>query len=94
VTKCNGSRQRVSDELYKRCKLVLDIAALNGQKNLVLGAFGCGVFGNDPAEVASIWHKLLVEEHMRELFDNVEFAILGKNTDRNFMSFRTKFRNV
>lgn len=51
----------------------------NGCKNLVLSAFGCGVFKNDPYEVAYMF-KDIMDAGGAGLFDNVVFAIIN---DRN-----------
>lgn len=47
--------------LCARARRVLEIAAAHGHRQLVLGAWGCGVFGNDPAIVAAAFHSLLQE---------------------------------
>ncbi len=49
----------VSGVLRRRAWKVLALAAAEGYERLVLGAWGCGVFGNDPAEVAATWSDLL-----------------------------------
>lgn len=43
------------DALMSRIRFVLDVAADNGVDTLILGAFGCGVFGQDPYHVAYIF---------------------------------------
>lgn len=45
--------------LRRRSEQVLRAAALAGIKTLVLGAWGCGVFRNDPANVAATFAELL-----------------------------------
>ncbi|MEO3785483.1 TIGR02452 family protein [Actinocorallia sp. B10E7] len=49
----------VSEALRRRAWKVLALAAAEGHEHVVLGAWGCGVFRNDPAEVAEIWSDLL-----------------------------------
>lgn len=61
--------------MRRRMKLILGIFAEKKAKHLVLGAYGCGVFRNDPGEVA-IWWKELLEEGMGEYFDSVFHAVL------------------
>ena len=45
--------------MRRRMKLALSIFAEEGAKHLVLGAYGCGVFRNDPREIAKWWKELL-----------------------------------
>jgi uncharacterized protein (TIGR02452 family) len=56
----------------------------------VLGAYGCGVFRNDAADVAKFFYTLLVEQGKRYWFDNIVFAIKGKgyNLDRFVNQFK------
>lgn len=56
---------------------------LKGCKNLVLSAFGCGVFKNDPTYMAECFYEALVNRKMRYLYDNIHFAIIN---DRNSVS--------
>jgi uncharacterized protein (TIGR02452 family) len=61
--------------LAVRTERVLRVAAAHGHRGLVLGAWGCGVFANDPAEVAAAWrHALTQVPH----FDRVVFAVLDR----------------
>ncbi len=66
--------ERVPPVLSRRAVRVLEVAAYHGERVLVLGAWGCGVFGNDPAVVAPVWASALREV---PYFDHVTFAILG-----------------
>ncbi len=56
-----------------RCERVLEVAAAHGCRRLVLGAWGCGVFGNDPTVVATAFVGAL---RRVERFDHVVFAVL------------------
>lgn len=53
-------------------------AAQNGCGSIVVGAFGCGAFGNDPVEVSKIYLKVLQEPEFQNVFNEVRFAILGQ----------------
>ncbi len=49
----------VEPALQRRAEMVLHIAQAHAVERLVLGAWGCGVFRNDPAQVASVFVKLI-----------------------------------
>jgi uncharacterized protein (TIGR02452 family) len=54
---------------------MLRAAAAEGYSRLVLGAWGCGNFGNDPELVAKLFHEALhgyFEEVAMAVFDNSE----------------------
>jgi uncharacterized protein (TIGR02452 family) len=61
--------------LRRRAIRVLSIAAAHGHRTLVLGAWGCGVFRNIPAEVARAFAVALDEV---PCFDRVVFAIYDR----------------
>ncbi|MFI5979546.1 TIGR02452 family protein [Streptomyces sp. NPDC051555] len=63
--------------LARRAERVLEVAALHGYPQLVLGAWGCGVFMNDPAEVAEAFRALLTGR-FAGVFDRVAFGILDR----------------
>ncbi|WP_329376653.1 TIGR02452 family protein [Streptomyces sp. NBC_01351] len=65
----------IPQALARRAELVLEVAALHGYERLVLGAWGCGVFRNDPAEVAKAFRGLL-EGRFAGVFERVVFAVL------------------
>ena len=59
--------------LAGRARRVLTVAAAHGHRDLVLGAWGCGVFRNDPALVARAFRDAL---RSVPRFDRVVFAIV------------------
>jgi uncharacterized protein (TIGR02452 family) len=64
--------------LARRARRVLLVAAAHGHRRLVLGAWGCGVFGNDPAEVAAAFAGAL---RAGPWFEHVTFAVLDRQRD-------------
>lgn len=64
--------------LARRAELVLEVATLHGYRRLVLGAWGCGVFRNDPAQVAEAFRSLLAGR-FAGVFDQVVFGILDRD---------------
>ncbi|MEU2908233.1 TIGR02452 family protein [Streptomyces massasporeus] len=69
--------------LAARAERVLQTAAAHGYRRLVLGAWGCGVFRNDPAQVAKAFQALLVSGgRFAQAFEHVVFAVLDRTRDR------------
>jgi uncharacterized protein (TIGR02452 family) len=66
----------VPDVLAVRAERVLAVASAHGHRKLVLGAWGCGVFRNDPAVVAAVFAAALARARGR--FDHVVFAVLDR----------------
>lgn len=67
--------------LAVRAERVLETAAARGYRRLVLGAWGCGVFRNDPAQVAGAFRGLLVGGRFDGYFGHVVFGILDRTKD-------------
>lgn len=74
--------------MRSRIKFVLDIAKDNGISTLILGAYGCGVFGQDAKEVAEIFKEYLSTTH--KCFEKVIFAI-PRGRDKNLEEFERVF---
>ena len=68
--------------MKERMKLVLAIFAKQECKHLILGAYGCGVFRNDPKQVA-IWWRELLETFFSTQFETIVFAILDRSTEQS-----------
>ena len=74
--------QELQKEIFGRTEKLLSIAAIHGHKVLVLGAWGCGVFGNNPSQVAKDFHYHLTENYLlNKCFTKVIFAILDRSND-------------
>jgi uncharacterized protein (TIGR02452 family) len=67
-----------------RVAKLLSVAAIHQHDALVLGAWGCGVFGNDCAEVADLFHKALFGR-FRGIFARVIFAVVDWSVERRFI---------
>jgi uncharacterized protein (TIGR02452 family) len=50
----------------------------------VLGAWGCGAFGNDGDQIAGLFRQAL-EDHYQEAFDHVLFAITDWSEDEKYI---------
>jgi uncharacterized protein (TIGR02452 family) len=82
---------RAGDLLRQRIERVLAIAAGHGFDTLVLGAWGCGVFANDPARTTRDFRAAL-EGDFAGRFREVVFAITDWSPERRFLGpFREVF---
>lgn len=71
--------------LKQRVDFVISIAEENGCDTVVLGAWGCGVFGQDPMLVARLFKERLAASTLKRAV----FAIPGNNN--NYTSFKEIF---
>ena len=85
----NVSDEENSEVLKERIEFVLKIAQDNGVDNLILGAYGCGVFGQDPLEVAKIFKEFLSGKY--KCFNKVIFAIPSR-LEMNYRCFKRIFK--
>jgi uncharacterized protein (TIGR02452 family) len=81
---------RAGDLLQKRIHRVLAIARAFGHAALVLGAWGCGAFENDPHRTAADFRQAL-EGDYSGAFSEVVFAISDWSPERRFLG---PFRDV
>ena len=71
----------------KRLTRILDIAAADGNDVVILGAFGCGAFENNP-EVVARASKNVVGKY-KKCFRTIEFAVYCSPRDeRNYQIFQ------
>ncbi|MEU6218950.1 TIGR02452 family protein [Streptomyces sp. NPDC047022] len=81
--------------LAARAERVLETAAACRYRRLVLGAWGCGVFRNAPAQVAGAFHELLVEGRFEGYFEEVVFAVLDRTAGATTRAaFELRFADV
>jgi uncharacterized protein (TIGR02452 family) len=84
---------RVPETLRRRADLVLALAAAHGVRRLVLGAWGCGVFRNEPTVVATVFADLL-RDRFRSAFDLVRFSVYDTQPGLPvFTPFASAFRS-
>ena len=80
------SDERIQDIHEKRLRRILDVAVMNDVSVIILGAFGCGAFGNDPEIVAKAASNVLPD--YLDKFATIEYAIYCSPKDnRNYQVF-------
>lgn len=90
----NGRETRgdVARALDHRAGAVLEVMRAKGHRVLVLGAWGCGVFRNEPAAVADAFGRWLEDQRFEGAFDRVVFAVKERGgAEVNVAPFRERF---
>jgi uncharacterized protein (TIGR02452 family) len=89
-----GNVRQVEPTLRRRAELVLNIASAHQVDRLVLGAWGCGVFRNDPRTVARVFANLLKPPgKFAGAFGEVVFAVFDRSeTLETYRSFAETFK--
>mgnify|MGYP001029425923 CR=1 FL=1 len=92
VIRNGDSADRAREVMKGRMRKILALFAKWGCTRLVLGAYGCGVFRNDPEDVARFWQELLDQEGWGRFFETVTFSILERpGKSGNIAPFRRRF---
>ena len=68
------TEDKIFDKMCDRIRLVFEIAKSHNVDILILGAYGCGVFGNDPNDIKEIFFGLLDNDY-ENVFEKIVFAI-------------------
>lgn len=98
ISKYNQEREPAPDispeELkalhVSRARQILSAAAQEFVEVVILGAFGCGAFRNDPKVVASAYKEVVPE--FRKRFKAIEFAVYCRGADtENYEAFKEVF---
>ncbi len=85
-------RHEVGPAMWQRILKVLAIGIEHGHDAIVLGAWGCGAFGNDSNEIAALFQRALAE-NFKGAYRAVTFAILDWSPEQRFIvPFRSAFR--
>ena len=77
-----AERHQVAAVLQRRADLILALAASAGARTLILGAWGCGVFRNDPGAVAGTFAGLLRSGVWLGRFERVVFSVLDHSASQ------------
>ncbi len=84
--------EQIVPTMRRRIAMVLALAASEGYKQLVLGAWGCGVFRNDPEEIAGLFaEQLLAGGVYAQCFERIVFAVLDHPGGESIEAFEQRF---
>lgn len=76
----------IPEAFRRRSEYVLALAAAQGCRHLVLGAWGCGVFRNDPRLVAAAFAAHLRHRTWAGRFERVVFSVLDTSPGRETLA--------
>ena len=83
---------KIEATLRRRAGYVLTVARDNGHRSLLLGAWGCGVFRNDPSMVADAFGQWLKEPGFQGCFDRVVFGVYDPSkSQKTLKAFQNRF---
>lgn len=86
------NQELIEQSMRTRLDKVLALAVHQKVENLVLGAWGCGVFRNDPSKVASYFADALLRGPFKGRFKRIVFAVLDHTEQESTINpFRTNF---
>ena len=85
----------------RKIRTIFRIAFLHGHDALVLGAWGCGAFGNPPQHIARLFHEVMNEDEFRDKFRKIVFAVIDRKgiektagKTGNLEAFLAEFQNI
>jgi len=87
------NENKIEKKMKYRIEKILSIALINKNRALVLGAFGCGVFRNNPEDVADYFRQFVKEdERFNSYYDKIVFAVLHRSRKtETYNIFKRKF---
>ncbi len=101
--KVSGGKEGMSEVeyrllVYNRIVGMLKAAAFFGYRYLILGAWGCGAYGNDASVISDLFRRALNELDYngfkeRDLFSRIDFAVLDRTPAQfNYKQFERNFK--
>jgi len=89
----NLNKTQYDIKLYKfltemKIEMMLNLASSNGCDNLVLGAWGCGVYNNDPSYISKAFLKIISFNEYK--FKKIVFGVINdsNSVDNNYEIFK------
>jgi uncharacterized protein (TIGR02452 family) len=92
----NKRKPKTADQyeegMKAKIRTVMRVAEQNGHDVIVLGALGCGAYGNDPKIVSRYFQEVFSEEEFThcENLEKIVFAVYSQQGNENFAIFRNE----
>ncbi|MEK7340209.1 MAG: TIGR02452 family protein, partial [Verrucomicrobiota bacterium] len=80
--------------MKEKIKSFLRVAYFRGHDAVVLGALGCGAFGNDPTTIAQFFKEVLQDNEFAGRFKKITFAVIDDHNGTNFQPFSKALQDV
>ena len=97
----NLNKYNYEDNLYdvineRKIRLMLSLPKIHDCDIVVLGSWGCGVFGNEPEYISNKFKEVLDTFRMRYHFDKVVFGIINdyNSVDNNYEIFYNNLNDI
>ena len=79
----------------EKIRTILRMSANTGHDSVVLGAFGCGAFGNKPDVTAKIFKDVMLEPEFQGHFREIAFGVINdRNGSQNYSIFKKYLENL
>lgn len=76
----------INSTMKNRIEKILKVGIVNNCDAIILGAFGCGVFENNPTDVANYFKDCLVKNsEIRNQYKKVVFAVLDESKNEEMI---------
>jgi len=80
----SSRHSEIGPAMRSRTRRVLTIGVMHGHDSIVLGAWGCGAFGNDGHQIAGLFRAALHQD-FAGAYRHVIFAILDRSPEQRFV---------
>lgn len=89
------SQEKVDTIMQKRIKKIVGVALKHKYEALILGSYGCGIFGNNPNDVARYFAGVLSSFPYKHGFKQITFAVYDNaHGTPTYEAFRNTFQHI
>lgn len=89
------SQSKVDAIMKKRIEKIIGVALHHKYEALILGSYGCGIFGNDPHDVARYFADVLASSPYEKGFKHITFAVYDNaHGTPTYEAFRNTFQHI
>lgn len=84
---------RIKEIMKKRIKKIISLGIIHGNQVIILGAYGCGVFRNNPVNIAEYFGEFLLHDTLfKNKFHKIVFSVLDSSEKKViYETFHNRF---